>query len=190
MKNFLGALLAAVLVFVSVPTAFAQATESITAEPVSAAGLQDVTLTGADWPVGLAIFILPCPDVTDEADATGDTCDTTNLTPATVGEDGTFEVTANWDIPDGGLVFAAGDPANSAGAVGTVEVAAAADAGDDDDADADDDAAADDDADADTETADSDLAETGPGETQVLLNLGVVLLFGGYVAHRGARRFR
>lgn len=183
MKNFLGAVLTALILFITVPTAFAQTGESITAESVPEAGVQDVTLTGADWPAGLAIFILPCPDVTDEADATGDTCDTSSLTPATVGEDGTFEVTANWDVPAAGLVFAAGDPASTAGAVGTVEVAAAGDDG-----------AAEDPAEeepaADAETADSDLAETGPGETQVLLNLGVVLLFGGYVAHRGARRFR
>lgn len=187
MKNFLGAVLTAVLLFVSLPAAFAQATESVAAEPVAEPGQQDVTITGADWPSGLAIFILPCPDVTDEADATGDTCDTGSLTPATVGEDGTFEVTADWDVPAEGLVFAAGDPASTAGAVGTVEVLdAGADDGDADEADADDDAAADDD----TEAADADLAETGPGETAVLLNLAVVLLFGGYVATRNARRFR
>lgn len=187
MKNFLGALLTAVILFVSIPTAFAQATESVSAEPVPAAGEQDVTLTGADWTPGLAIFILPCPDVTDEADATGDTCDTGSLTPATVGEDGTFEVTANWDVPAEGLVFAAGDPASTQGAVGTVLVSDAG--GDDGEGDAEDDGADEPAAD-DTETADSDLAETGPGETQVLLNAGVLLLFGGYVAHRGARRLK
>ncbi len=181
MKNFLAALLVAALLLFSVPSAFAQATESVSAEPVPAAGQQEVTITGADWTPGLAIFILPCPDVTSEDDATGDTCDTGSLTPATVAEDGTFEVTADWDVPEGGLVFAAGDPASTQGAVGTVEVGA----GGDDAPEEEEEPAADD-----TETADSDLAETGPGETRVLLNAGVLLLFGGYAARRGARSYK
>ncbi len=89
---------------------------------VPAPGLQDVTITGRDWTPGLAIFILPCPDVDDEKDATGDTCDISQLTPVTVGSDGTFEVTAQWDVPEEGLVFAAGDAAETQGATGTVRV--------------------------------------------------------------------
>lgn len=97
--------------------------ESVSAS-VPAPGEQEVTIYGAGWPPGLAVFILPCPGVIDEAAATGDTCDTSQLTPAAVGADGTFVVTAFWDIPAEGLVFAAGDPASTAGAVSTVLVQA------------------------------------------------------------------
>ncbi len=180
-KNVLGMLLAALLVVVMAPTALAQATPTLEAS-VTEAGEQEVTIVGSGWPADLSIFILPCPGVEDEATATGDTCDSASLTPATADADGSFEVTANWDIPAEGLVFAAGDPAQTAGATGTVTVQAAAD----------EDPAAEEEPEDETdeeEAADADLAETGPAETQVLLNVGVVLLFGGYVAHRGSRRF-
>ncbi|MEE9416786.1 MAG: hypothetical protein V3V01_15995 [Acidimicrobiales bacterium] len=177
-KYLLSVVLTAIVVFASAPLVGAQDSPTISAS-VDEAGDQDVTITGEGWPADLAIFILPCPGVTDPADATGDTCDTGQLTPVTVSDDGTFEVTAKWDIPDEGLVMAAGDVAQSAGATGTVTVGDGSGAAADDDADDADDA---------TESEDDDLAETGV-ETQVLLNVGILLMFAGYVANRSAREY-
>lgn len=85
-------------------------------------GAQDVRVHGSQWPPRLAIFVLPCPGIATEADATGDTCNTAELTPVVTGTDGTFTATARWDIPPEGLIFIAGDPAFTAFGISTVLV--------------------------------------------------------------------
>lgn len=188
MKYIVGTLLAALLVFGNMTEAFAQGDESMKAN-VAEAGEQEVTITGEGWEPGLAIFILPCPGIEDLADATGDACDSSALTPVTVGADGTFEATAEWDIPAEGLIFAAGDAARTAGATARVTVGDVADDGAEEDpaddgegGDGGDDTEAGSDS---TESENADLADTGV-ETQILLNVGLLLVFGGYIARRNS----
>ncbi len=187
MKYIVGTLLAVLLVFGNMTGAFAQGDPSMSAN-VAEAGEQEVTITGEGWEPGLAIFILPCPGIDDLADATGDACDSSALTPVTVGADGTFEATAEWDIPAEGLIFAAGDAARTAGATARVTVGDA-DAGGDEGAGDEGESESGDEGEAEAEATESesqDLAETGV-ETQILLNVGLLLVFGGYIARRNSQ---
>ncbi len=51
---------------------------------------QRVTVSGSDWLPGLPIFVVPCVGAVDELSI--EACDIENLTPATIGADGTFSV--------------------------------------------------------------------------------------------------
>lgn len=179
-------------------TAAAQDGPTITVEPatVDAAGETEFTITGSGWTAAPPIFVLPCeaPESGDPADVDSATCDTANLTPATPA-DGAFEVTATFDVPEGGLAIAAGDAAQTEAAAAVVTVGAgdapADDEGDSaegdgaegDGAEATDDGATDDGA---TE-GDDELAETGV-ESMLLVIAGIAVMAAGAMVLRVTRR--
>ena len=109
--------------------ASAQDGPSLTADPayVAAEGEHTFTITGAGFTAGLALFVLPCtapgepmtPDNAAQAIAAiGQTdCDLGSLTPAVVGDDGTFSLEATATVGQN-FVWIAGDAAQTeAGAV-------------------------------------------------------------------------
>ncbi len=163
--------------------AAAQDGPTVTADPVAAAGQNDIEVTGAGFSPGIALFVLPCADAGGDIDAflsnddPGSLCDTSALTPVTAGDDGGFTATVSYDVPAEGLVFVAGDAAQTEVGVGVITVG---DGGGD--------AAADDAAPAEEEAAPAaDLANTG-AETGVLVGVGVALLGLGVVSTRAGRR--
>lgn len=166
--------------------AAAQDGPTLTADPVAEAGTNDINVTGSGFTAGLALFVLPCADAGGDidtfnnADDPGSLCDTSALTPVTVGDDGTFEATiGGWDIPAEGLVFVAGDAGQTEVGVGVITVG---DGGGDDAAAEEEAAPA-----AEEEAPAADLANTG-AETGVLVGVGVALLGLGVVSTRAGRR--
>lgn len=166
-------------------TAAAQDGPTITVSPatVDAAGETEFTITGSGWTAAPPVFVLPCeaPESGDPADVDSATCDTANLTPATPA-DGSFEVTATFDVPEGGLAIAAGDAAQTEAAAAVVTVGAG-DAPADDEGDGteatDDGAAEGDDG--------GELAETGV-ESMLLVIAGIAVMAAGAMVLRVTRR--
>ncbi len=113
---------------VLVSPASAQNGPSLTVDPTSVDSPGEVTLTvtGDGWTAEPPLFILPCtvPESGDPTDLSTDSCDTANLTPATP-TDGAFEVEVTYEVPEEGLVVAAGDAAQSESAVALITVGAA-----------------------------------------------------------------
>ncbi len=108
--------------------ATAQTGPTLTVEPatVDAPGEATFTVTGDGWTAEPPLFILPCtvPESGEPADLSTDSCDTANLTPTTPA-DGAFEVELTFEIPEEGLIVAAGDAAQSESAVALISVGAA-----------------------------------------------------------------
>ena len=104
--------------------ASAQNGPSLTADPayVPAEGDYTFTVSGAGFTAGLALFVLPCtapgepmtPDnVAAAVAAIGQTdCDLGSLTPAVVGDDGTFSVSVSGTVGQN-FVWVAGDAAQT-----------------------------------------------------------------------------
>lgn len=121
------ATIAAIFVVLATP-ASAQDGPSLSVEPTSvdAPGEATFTVTGDGWTAEPPLFILPCavPESGEPADLSTDSCDTANLTPATPA-DGAFVVEVTFEIPEEGLIVAAGDAAQSESAVAMITVGAA-----------------------------------------------------------------
>jgi hypothetical protein len=175
-------------------TAAAQDGPTITVEPatVDAAGETEFTITGSGWTAAPPIFVLPCaaPESGDPADVDSATCDTANLTPATPA-DGSFEVTATFDVPEGGLAIAAGDAAQTEAAAVVVTVGAGEAPAEGEDPATEDGAAADDGAADDGAAAEGEeggeLAETGV-ESMLLVIAGIAVMVAGAMVLRVTRR--
>ncbi|MFN3215212.1 MAG: hypothetical protein ACE367_01820 [Acidimicrobiales bacterium] len=172
-------------------TAAAQDGPTITVEPatVDAAGETEFTITGSGWTAAPPIFVLPCeaPESGDPADVDSATCDTANLTPATPA-DGSFEVTATFDVPEGGLAIAAGDAAQTEAAAAVVTVGADEAPAEGEDGAAEDDGAAEGDDDAAAEGDDGgELAETGV-ESMLLVIVAMAIMAAGAMVLRATRR--
>lgn len=177
----LGMALALIAIFAA--PAQAQDGPTITVDPASvdAPGDYDFTVTGEGWTAAPPIFIVPCeaPASGDIADLDSSTCDTGNLTPATPA-DGAFEVTVSYTVPEGGIVIAASDAAQSEAAGVVVSIGAADDGGDD--------AADDGEGEGEGEAeGDEDLAETGV-ESGALAIAGIAILAAGAMVVGTSRR--
>ena len=104
--------------------AHAQDGPSLTADPayVPAEGDYTFTVSGSGFSAGLALFVLPCTAPGDPmtpenaAEAIGrigqTDCDLSSLTPAVVGADGTFSVSASATVGQN-FVWVAGDAAQT-----------------------------------------------------------------------------
>ncbi len=182
--------------------ASAQDGPSLTVDPASvdAAGEADLNVQGEGFTPGNALFVIPC--VAPDGDVTAidgqDDCDISNLTPVTVGDDGTFEADVTYEIVENFAVVA-GDAAQteSAGALVTIGDGDGGggddDGGDDDTAADDDDTAADDSGDDDTAADDDDstdgdtMPETGV-EHNIMIGVALALLAIGLVSFRAGAR--
>jgi len=110
----LGAVAALTFAF-AVPAGAENHTPTLSVEPssVAEAGEYEFTITASDFaPTGG--FLLPCEGAEGslEVIAAGDPaelCDLAALTPYAVGDDGTWEATVTYTIPEIGLILAAGD---------------------------------------------------------------------------------
>ncbi len=176
----LGLGLALIAIFAA--PAGAQDGPTLTVEPatVEAPGEYEFTVTGAGFTAAPPIFILPCdaPESGNPADIDSDTCDTGNLTPATP-EDGAFEVTVTYTVPEGGLAIAAGDAAQTEAAAAVVTIGAAQEEGGDDGA-AEEEGG--------EEEGGEELANTGV-ESGLLAVIAIAVLGGGAMAVGYTRRF-
>lgn len=170
----------------------AQDDPTLTVEPASVeeAGSQEFTVTGSNFkPV--PGFLLPCPGAEGDLETMADgdpaaLCDLSNLFSYTVDDDGTWMATVTYEVPEGGLVIAAGDQGGENAAATLVAVGdAPATSADADDAAADDAGA--DDGDAADDTGD-ELAETGI-ETAALFIFGATIVIAGYMIIRYGRAF-
>lgn len=182
------------VLFATMGTAAAQ-DQTITIEPASVAeaGEHEFTITAEGFNPTPG-FLLPCPGAEGslETIADGDPatlCDLSNLYPYTVDDDGGWTATVSYEIPDIGLVLAAGDTGgdNAAAAlisIGAEEEVAAADDADEEEEEA----AADDAADAAPATTSTGLAETGT-ESAFLVIIGATMLLAGLMMYRSGRAF-
>lgn len=159
---------------------------TVTPGSVEAAGPQTVTLSGEDFTPGNSIFILPCAGAEGDLanltpDNTQEVCDIGALTPVVIGDDGTFSVEIEYDIPAEGLVIAGGDAGGVDGSSTVISVGAAGDAAEE--------APAEEEATEDAAPAaeSGDLAKTGV-ETPLMVGLGTALLGAGFIATRAGRR--
>ncbi len=180
--SLLGLLVALFAMFTGVASAEGHS-PVLTADPgsVDAAGEHTFTVSGEDFTPGNSIFVLPCAGAEGslEAMAEGDAtalCDIGNLTPAVIGDDGTFSVEVTYDVPEIGLVVSGGDAGGVDGAATLVTVGAAQA-----------EEAPAEEAAEEAPAADADLAQTGV-ETPVMVGLGTMLLGAGFVATRAGRR--
>lgn len=196
MKRTLVAVAAILAVlFATMGTASAQ-DQTITIEPASVdeAGEYEFTVTASGFNPTPG-FLLPCPGAEGslETIADGDPatlCDLSNLFPYTVDDDGAWTATVTYDVPDIGLVLAAGDTGGDNAAAALISVGAEEEAAADEAEEeaADDDAAADDAA-ADDDAGDSTaLAETGT-ESALLVIIGATMLLAGLMMYRSSRVF-
>ncbi len=166
---------------------------SVDPASVDAAGETTLTVSLTDFSPGLAIFVLPCevPESGDPADIDGDSCDTGQLTPVTVGDDGTAELEVTYEIPDGGIAIAAGDAAQTESAFAIVAFGGGGDDGGDDGAGDDD--GGDDEAPTTTAAAEEEpdtpdeLPATGL-DSYGFAAIGMALLALGLIAVRAERR--
>lgn len=127
MKKLLAALVAATLLVMGMAgIADAQApTGTLALDPatVDEAGSHDFTVTLGEFSPGLAVFVLPCtapPGGDMAAFDPAAACDQSQLTPVTIGDDGTAEASVTYDVTDDGLVVVAGDAAQSEIGLGVV----------------------------------------------------------------------
>lgn len=198
MKKPLHLVLVLALIFALTGVASAQDDgPSITLDPesVEEAGTFDVTVTGSGFTI--PVFVLQCPGAGGDPEAltaegvdAASLCDLTQLTQATPGDDGTFEVVIeDVEIDDCGLVWVAADidQTETAQPVAITVDNPAEDAvcevveseGYDEDV-----------AGAGGEAGeDGELAETGVESTTLALIAAAMIAFGGVVAIEG-RRFR
>ena len=104
MKRLLLAITAAFALTIAVAAPASAQTVEIDPNPVSGAGEQEITVSGAGF--SQDGFLLPCPGANaDPAQLAEDSCDLTNLTPYTAGD---WEHTVTYDVPAGGLLIVAG----------------------------------------------------------------------------------
>ena len=185
MNKPLAAMAVAMLALLIVPVAAtAQDEPTVTVEPteVEAAGPADLTIEGAGFTPGLDLFILPC--VAPDGDLTAingqEDCDVGDLTPVTVGDDGTFSVEVNYDIVENFAVVA-GDAAQSESAGALVAIAAGAGDATTTTMAVGDDSEATDEAD---DSTDGELPNTGAG-SDLLIGGALALAAAGVLAARG-----
>jgi len=154
-------IVAAVMLGTSGIAAAQAPTGTLTATPASidAAGSTDFTVELGGFTAGLAVFLLPCPapDSGDMADFDAATCDQANLTPVSIGDDGTASVDVTYDVAANGIVLVAGDAARTEFGITMVPVGAA------------------------------ELAVTGPADTGTLFGAGIAMITLGVVAVRRSR---
>jgi len=188
------------VLFATMGTAAAQ-DQTITIEPASVAeaGEHEFTIT-ADGFNPTPGFLLPCPGAEGDLEtmAGGDPatlCDLASLTPYTVEDDGTWTATVTYDVPDIGLVLAAGDTGGDNATAALISIGADdAEEADEAEEDADDDHDHDDDDghdhdDDDAAASDSSaLAETGT-ESALLVIIGATMLLAGLMMYRSSRVF-
>jgi len=197
MKRTLAALAVMVgVLFATMGTAAAQ-DQTITIEPavVSEAGEHEFTVTAAGFNPTPG-FLLPCPGAEGslETIAEGDPatlCDLSNLHAYTVEDDGGWTATVSYEIPEEGLVLAAGDTGGDNAAAALISIGSDDAAADDDEAAADDseEAAGDDGNDDDaTTTSSGNLAETGT-ESALLVIIGATMVLAGLMMYRSGRVF-
>ncbi len=116
MKRLLLAITAAFAVTIAVAAPTSAQTVEIDPNPVSGAGEQEITVSGAGF--SQDGFLLPCPGANaDPAQLAEDSCDLTNLTPYTAGD---WEHTVTYDVPAGGLLIVAGNAAQTESATGVI----------------------------------------------------------------------
>ncbi len=176
--------------------ATAQDGPSLTVDPatVDAVGEATFTVTGTGWTAEPPLFILPCtvPESGEPTDLSTDSCDTANLTPATPA-DGAFEVEVTFEIPEEGLIVAAGDAAQSESAVAMITVGAAeepatAEEEEEEAAPATTEENAEESAEATEETEETELAQTGT-ESGLLAVIGLTVAGLGAMVVSFARRY-
>jgi len=161
--------------------ASAQGDQSITADPsnVAEAGEHEINVTGSGY-TGPA-FLLPCPgaegDLTKVAE--DGACDLGALTPVTPDDDGNFEASATFEIPEQGLVMVVGNAAQTEVAVALVTVGGEAEA----EAEAEEEAAP---AVASDDSGDDALAETGIEAYQLVI-IGAAVAMAGAMVSRTRR---
>jgi len=127
----LGAVAALTFAF-AVPAGADDHSPTLSVEPssVAEAGEYEFTITASDFaPTGG--FLLPCEGAEGslEVIAAGDPaelCDLAALTPYAVGDDGTWEATVTYTIPEIGLVIAAGDTGGDNASAALISVGAEA----------------------------------------------------------------
>ncbi len=182
----IGALAALIALFLPLFAGVAAAQEpSISTDPASVpeAGEHELVVSGENFTAGNSLFLLPCvaPDGDPDAINGQEDCDISDLTPVTVGDDGTFETTVTYDIVED-FAIAAGDAGQTEAAAVLVPIdAEGGDDGDDDTTTTTEAPAGGDD------TDDGELADTG-WATNLLVATGVLMLAGGYFATRAERR--
>ncbi len=93
---------------------------TVTAPATMKLGLQDIVLTGKDWPAKTRIFMVPCPKAKDETDVDATECDLDETVGVVTNDDGTFTLTVSWDVPATGLVFGGGDSDQTASDISTI----------------------------------------------------------------------
>ncbi len=181
------------LVAVFATPALAQDGPAITVEPTSvdAAGEATFTVSGTGWTAAPPIFVLPCPvpESGDITELSADQCDTTNLTPA-VPEDGAFTVEVTYDVPEEGIVVAAGDAAQSEAAAALITVGAAEEEAPAEEAE-EEAPAEEEEAPAEEEeapTEDAELAQTG-SESTLITVVGITIVLLGAMVLATGRRF-
>ena len=163
--------------------ASAQGDQAITADPsnVAEAGEHEITVTGSGY-TGPA-FLLPCPGA--EGDLTkvveDGACDLGSLTPVTPDDDGNFEASATFDIPEQGLVMVVGNAAQTEVAAAVVTVGGEAEA--EAEAEAEEEAAP---AVASDESGEDALAETGIEAYQLVI-IGAAVAMAGAMVTRTRR---
>lgn len=190
MKRTLVALVAMLTVlFASVGPAAAQ-DQTLTVEPASVAeaGEHEFTITASGFNPTPG-FLLPCPGAEGslETIADGDPatlCDLANLFPYTVDDDGGWTATVSYDIPDIGLVVAAGDTGGDNAAAALISVGAEEEAAEEE---AEEEEAAEE-AEAATTSSSEGLAETGT-ESAFLVIIGATMLLAGLMMYRSSRVF-
>ena len=123
MKRLLLAITAAFALTIAVAAPASAQTVEIDPNPVSGAGEQEITVTGAGF--SQDGFLLPCPGANADPDQlAADSCDLTNLTPYTAGD---WEHTVTYDVPAGGLLIVAGSADQTEGATAVITVAGGGD---------------------------------------------------------------
>ena len=120
------AMAVALLGLFAVPAA-AQDGPAITIEPASvdAAGEATVTVTGSGWSSG-AVFVLKCAGAEGSLEQYEElgaaACDTNDLTPVTADADGAFTTELTVEVPETGIVVAAGNAAQTESAAAVISV--------------------------------------------------------------------
>ena len=123
MKRLLLAITAAFALTIAVAAPASAQTVEIDPNPVSGAGEQEITVSGAGF--SQDGFLLPCPGANaDPAQLAEDSCDLTNLTPYTAGD---WEHTVTFDVPAGGLLIVAGSADQTEVVTGVITVAGGGD---------------------------------------------------------------
>ncbi len=202
MKKILVALVAVLVASFAFAAAAQAQGQTIEFDPASvdAAGEVEVAVTGTGFDV--AVFILPCEGAGGDPAALTDVttqCDLGALTPASPDADGNISATITFNIPEEGLVIAAGDQAQTNSAIGVITVGAAEEGGEEEGAEegaeeggeeeaTEEEAPAEEEAEPETTDAEEgELANTGV-ESGLLAIVGAALLAGGLMTAGAMRR--